>query len=304
VSGLVLVLGIPTEPPVAAVVRELHRLAAPHVVVDQRRLAGGSVTSRWSDGVAGGELSTADTTVALQEVSAVYTRLTSWHELPEVGNDPNALARAFGIHRALDAWLETTTARVVNRTSSNDSNNSKPYQSLLIRQHFEVPATLVTNDPTRAHEFWRQHERVIYKAVSGERSIVTELTAEDIDRLDLLAVAPVQFQEQVDGVDVRVHVVGSDVFATRVKSDAADYRYDQAGGGDMAAVTLPAAIADECVLLTRRLGLELSGMDLRLTQAGRVVCFEVNPSPAFSAYESITGQPIAAALARHLNDPR
>jgi glutathione synthase/RimK-type ligase-like ATP-grasp enzyme len=300
-SGLVLVLGIPTEPPVAAVVRELCWLAAPHVVMDQRQLAGGSVTSWWSDGVAGGELIAGDTSVALHDVSAVYTRLTSWHELPEVGNDPDALARAFGIHQALEAWLETTTARVVNRTSANDSNNSKPYQSLLIRQHLEVPATLVTNDPVRAHEFWRQHERVIYKAISGERSIVTELKAEDADRLDLLASAPVQFQVKVDGVDVRVHVVGSEVFATQVKSDAVDYRYDPSGGGDMAAVTLPDAVADECVLLTRRLGLELSGLDLRFTDDGQVVCFEVNPSPAFSAYESVTGQPIAAAVARHLS---
>lgn len=300
-TGLVLVLGIPTEPPVAAVVRELRRLVAPHLVIDQRRLVGGSVASWWSDGVAGGELIAGDTTIALHNVAAVYTRLTSWHELPELVNDPDALARAFGIHRALEAWLETTTARVVNRTSANDSNNSKPYQTLLIRRHFDVPATLVTNDPVRVHEFWGQHKRVIYKAISGERSIITELKPEDADRFDLLGSAPVQFQELIDGVDIRVHVVGSEVFATQVDSDAVDYRYDSSGGADMAAVTLPDAIANECVLLTRRLGLELSGVDLRYTNDDRVICFEVNPSPAFSAYESVTGQPIAATLARHLS---
>jgi hypothetical protein len=31
-----------------------------------------------------------------------------------------------------------------------------------------------------------------------------------------------------------------------------------------------------------------------------VYCFEVNPSPAYSYYESHTGQPISAALARYL----
>jgi hypothetical protein len=30
---------------------------------------------------------------------------------------------------------------------------------------------------------------------------------------------------------------------------------------------------------------------------GRVICFEVNPSPAFSYYERHTGQPIARELA-------
>ena len=63
---------------------------------------------------------------------------------------------------------------------------------------------------------------------------------------------------------------------------------------------LPDNVATKCVALTRRLGLELSDIDLRLADDGRVVCLEVNPSPAFIAYEEVTGQPIAAAIARRL----
>jgi D-alanine-D-alanine ligase-like ATP-grasp enzyme len=48
------------------------------------------------------------------------------------------------------------------------------------------------------------------------------------------------------------------------------------------------------------MGLELAGIDLRIRPNGEVVCFEVNPSPAFSYYEERTGLPIAAAVARHL----
>lgn len=47
--------------------------------------------------------------------------------------------------------------------------------------------------------------------------------------------------------------------------------------------------------------MELPGIDPRLTDDGRFVCFEVNPSPAHTVYEEATGQPIAAALARHLS---
>ena len=57
-------------------------------------------------------------------------------------------------------------------------------------------------------------------------------------------------------------------------------------------------LARRCVSLAHALELPLAGIDLRITPTGRVVCFEVNPSPAFSYYESHTGQPIAAAIAR------
>jgi hypothetical protein len=43
-----------------------------------------------------------------------------------------------------------------------------------------------------------------------------------------------------------------------------------------------------------------SGIDLKITPDDEVYCFEVNPSPAFSYYESNTGQPISAAIARAL----
>jgi glutathione synthase/RimK-type ligase-like ATP-grasp enzyme len=52
--------------------------------------------------------------------------------------------------------------------------------------------------------------------------------------------------------------------------------------------------------LAQRLELPLAGIDLRRTPDGRHVCFEVNPSPAFSFYEQRTGLPIAAAIARYL----
>ena len=123
---------------------------------------------------------------------------------------------AAGVHAALDAWLESTPARVVNRTFANDSNNSKPLQSLIIRHHFHIPETLVTNDPNAALEFCESHARTIYKSISGERSIVTEFGLTDKERLHLLRNSPVQLQAWIDGFDVRVHVVGTQAPAARI----------------------------------------------------------------------------------------
>ncbi|HZL03445.1 MAG TPA: hypothetical protein VFC48_10010, partial [Cellulomonas sp.] len=113
---------------------------------------------------------------------------------------------------------------------------------------------------------------------------------------------PTQFQALVPGTDVRVHVVGREVFATEIGSGAVDYRYAGRDGltAALAATTLPDDVADRCVRLAATLELPLAGIDLRRTPAGDWVCFEVNPMPGYSFYESHTGQPIAAALVRHL----
>lgn len=275
---------------------QLRRLRAPHAVLDQRQLAAGSISADWQ----GTDLYLDGQRISCEAVSGVYTRLTSWAELPEVAGSSRQLERARVLHESIEDWLEAGPAVVVNRTSANDSNHSKPYQLQIIRDYFDVPVTLVTNDPAEVTAFRREIGQIIYKSASGERSIVSRFSDLDAERLPLLASVPVQFQEHVSGVDVRVHVVGSEAFACLVQSAAVDYRYDTSGQVEMVTVDLPRHIVDCCVALTRRLGLELSGIDLRRCNDGRWVCFEVNPSPGYTAFGAETAYRVSHALARRL----
>ena len=65
----------------------------------------------------------------------------------------------------------------------------------------------------------------------------------------------------------------------------------------MREVELCDELAERCVRLASSLELPFAGVDLKITPENQVYCFEVNPSPAFSYYESHTGQPISGALA-------
>jgi glutathione synthase/RimK-type ligase-like ATP-grasp enzyme len=87
-----------------------------------------------------------------------------------------------------------------------------------------------------------------------------------------------------------------------VASDAVDYRYAGREGlaARLTATEVPDDVAARCVALAASLDLPLAGVDLRRTTGGGWVCFEVNPMPGFSYYESHTGQPIARALVRYL----
>lgn len=205
--------------------------------------------------------------------------------------------------QALNAWLELAEATILNRPSAAASNRSKPYQlGLIAGAGFAVPDTLVTNDPERVHAFWDEHGAVVYKSTSGVRSIVAALNPADLERLEDVVTCPTQFQQLIPGTDYRVHVVGERTFACRISSDAVDYRYASWAGGatTIEPTNLDADVAERCVALTRRLGLGLAGIDLRLDPDGVFWCFEVNTSPGFIWFEQQTGLPIARAVAAEL----
>ena len=143
---------------------------------------------------------------------------------------------------------------------------------------------------------------MIYKSVSSVRSIVRRLERKDLPRTESVRNCPTQFQEWVEGVDIRVHTVGDEVFATELVSTASDYRYASRSGDSVSAtaIDIPPDIAAACIAMTKSVGLVISGIDLRRTPDDRYYCFEMNPSPGFLFYERATGQPISEAVAKLL----
>ncbi|MFN0094677.1 MAG: alpha-L-glutamate ligase [Dehalococcoidia bacterium] len=296
---MIVLFGRADDAPLAMVRAALAERDAPVVFLEQARLA--SYEFRLEVGPCGvdGELMADGHRLRLAGVRAAYARILG---LPSQ-RDALASARAEAFQEAFLQWLDLAPALIVNRPARMESNASKPYQGQQIaRAGFRVPATLVTNDPEAVREFQKRTPRLVYKSVSGVRSIVKELTDGDMARLDRVRGLPVQFQEYVAGDDIRVHVAGARAFATLIESGATDYRYAGRDGleAQLSAIDLPAEVVARCVALAAELELPLCGIDLRRTPSGEYVCFEANPMPAFSYYESHTGAPIAATIAEML----
>ena len=304
---MILLCGIPSESPIAMLREALADLDVPAVVFNQRHFSSTHFDFNFTGQGINGSLSLDGRCLDLSEITGVYMRLIEHTVLPEFRSlAPQAPERrqCCNLHDALMRWFEITPARVVNRCRPMSSNSSKPYQAQLISQiGFSTPETLITNDPDLVREFYAQHGRVIYKSISGVRSIVEELTPQDLERLDQIRWCPTQFQAFVEGTNVRVHVVGEEVFATRIETDVTDYRYAsrQNGEADLSAIELSDELAERCVRLAAALELPFAGIDLKVTAEGEVFCFEVNPSPGYTYYQTHTGQPIATALARYLS---
>jgi glutathione synthase/RimK-type ligase-like ATP-grasp enzyme len=263
------------------------------------------VAWRWTAAGPDGTIAGPDWILDLDEITGVYVRfLGPEGRLPPKGVPEDAAALQFEADAGLMALLDDLPCPVVNRVGGGMSNNSKPYQSLLLRRAgLEVPATLVTSDAEAVRAFQAEYGDVIYKSASGIRSIVRRLGPDQVARLAFLRYGLAQFQAFVPGRNVRVHTVGDAVFATLIETEAVDYRYAYHDGLDVAMtpVSLPAAVEDACLRAARDLDLLFAGIDLKETPDGEYVCFEVNPCPGFIYYERHTGQQISTALADLLN---
>lgn len=289
----------------------LEAMQRPYRLLDLGRFPENSnVEWTWDGAAVSGLIRTSDWTLDLAAVTGVFVRylgmdghapflnLPSGHELTALGEGQSGLA----------ALLEAMTCPVANRASVSMSNCSKPYQALLVRESgLLTPPTLVTNDADAALEFFEQcGRRVIFKSLSGVRSTVREFDERDRERLPLLGHGPAQFQRFLPGDNIRVHTIGDEAIATRIRSGAVDYRYASRQGSSaiLEPTELPAGVVEACLRLSRRMGLLLAGIDLKETPEGEYYCFEVNPSPGFAYYEQHTGQPISAVLVEALDRPR
>ena len=171
-----------------------------------------------------------------------------------------------------------------------------------------VPDTLVTNEPEAARAFIEAHGvgQVVRKAFRNIAQAPREthlVSADDLALLDSVRFAPVIFQRFVPGdLDLRVTIVGDDVFTAAISSTA-DYRVDYRPGLGSATVVpydLPPVITARLLALMKAFDLQYGAIDLRVTPDGDYVFLEVNPAGEYLFVSERTGQPVSAAIAAML----
>jgi hypothetical protein len=300
---MILVCGGLADPVTRFLCDRLKEYGIAYRLVDQRVFpCGYAISCRWQNNTPTGWIAAPDWRIHFEEITGVYVRYLSPTLRKTRCLDGPAVGQA--LHTENDFALESVFAGlicpVVNRFAGGSSNESKPYQALLIRRSgLRIPSTLVTTDRAAACQFYDRFEgRVIYKSLSG-RSIGTRLLTKDrFPRLFSGSRVPLQLQEFVPGVNIRVHVVGDQLIATRICSEAVDYRFARRQNCSvrMEETFVPEAVAQDCIRLTKECGLFFSGIDLKETPAGDFYCFEINPSPGFSFFECVTNQRISLAL--------
>ena len=189
------------------------------------------------------------------------------------------------------AALERGGALLVNHPSTFGQHFLKLEQLQRLRDAaVPVPRTLATNDPAAVVDFARSiGGPIVYKPIAGG-ALCRRATEDDLlpERLRLLAGAPVLFQEEVPGRNLRVYVVAGKVVASyEIVSDELDYR------GAETAVFRPRPARKNTTRASGR-PRRASWCSPASTSAGgsdgTFALLECNPSPMFAAIERRTGE--------------
>lgn len=166
-------------------------------------------------------------------------------------------------------------------------------------QGLATPATIVTNDPERVDEFRATHETVIAKPVTGGGS-ARILTDERWNaKRDRLSYAPVQFQEHIEGDDVRIYLTRNRVLsAHEIHTSATDYRTDATA--EFTDITTDPAVKRVAAGVQDALPIGFGAVDAVKQPDGTLTLLEVNTAPMFAHYARTTGTDIAAGIVREM----
>lgn len=202
----------------------------------------------------------------------------------------------------------------INSLESMNYSNSRVNQLLSARNvGFNIPSTLITNNPNEAFEFYNKcNGNMVVKALHHHDvetngkvySIYTHiLKPNDLSKFKDLVHAPCILQERIlKSSELRVTVVDDRVFASKITLESGDRDGDVLHHYSMSQlnkkpIDLQKEFQSRCIQFLRSLGLKYGAIDFIEGINERFYFLEVNPTGDWVWIERQTKLPITKALA-------
>lgn len=255
----------------------------------------------------------------LEQVTAI------WHRRLNIGGQiPTSMDRqlrgaSIGESRAtvMGMFASLTAFRIDPVQRIRHAENKQLQIQVASELNLEIPRTLTTNSPAAVLEFAKTCENgLITKMLSSfavyengkERVVFTNpVRPQDLEELAGLRLCPMTFQEMIPkALELRVIVVGSEVFSASIDSQASerathDWRRDGVGLiEEWKPYDLPLEIKERLLRLMDYFKLNYGAIDMIVTPDSRHVFLEINPGGEFFWLERCPGLPVSKALANVL----
>jgi glutathione synthase/RimK-type ligase-like ATP-grasp enzyme len=248
----------------------------------------------------------ADQRVDVVDISTIWWRRPSLNQqLPEsVFNDDQIDFINKNCTSTLRSFLNASfSGKWVSSPEATDRAGDKLHQlKVARRQGFRVPDTLVSNDPKAVREFYQRHEgKIIIKAAWNSGRVFLATQRVNLDQLsdDQIRVVPSIYQELISGTKhLRVNCFGDQVHAAQIETEALDWRPNI--NVPISPFSVDVELEERIIALLNAFNLKVGIMDLKISDQGDLVWFEVNPQGQFLFLEPLTGQNLLAHFADFL----
>jgi glutathione synthase/RimK-type ligase-like ATP-grasp enzyme len=263
-------------------------------------------------------------TLDTSKISVVWQRQ---FDVKLINFDGQEFARTYSFQqweealRMLQRGLTTSCQWISPHDATLKASDRLEQLSIAKTVGFDIPATLITNDPEAALDFYYSHDRdIVLKAlhhhsveVQGKvYSMYTHKVREqDLRKLDDLIYAPCILQQRLPKKsDLRVTVVGEQVFAAELDSQPTGIGIDDdlhrnlsSGNISIRAIKLKDTVSECCIKIIKSLGLRFGAIDFVIRKDDNSLTFlEVNPMGDWYWIESRTKQPITEAVTDLIED--
>ncbi|MFD2237670.1 ATP-grasp domain-containing protein [Aureimonas populi] len=207
-----------------------------------------------------------------------------------------AHAQAFNWYHAIRGWAESRLdARMFNRRTTLRENNKIHNLIAAHEAGLRIPRTIATNDFA---PFGADTARLIQKPVAGGE--YTGLLEDFLKTERASALGPRFIQPRLGRPEFRVYRIGPQLMAFSLQSPELDYR--QTRDVTIAAVPVPAGIAEGLTALCDRLDLDFAAADFMLDDQNEPTFLEVNSQPMFAAFDRAAGGRLCDAILDCLMD--
>jgi ATP-grasp ribosomal peptide maturase len=312
-SSLVLVVTRGDDVTADVVVEELYRRAVPVVRMDPGDYPVDSTLTAHYDTEVGGRLATPSRDVDLTDIRAVYWRRPSPWGTPAGLDEQSTKWCAAQAHYGAGGVIHSLPqARYINHPLRIQAADYKPAQlAAAIQCGFDIPPTLITNEPGAARAFAGQHGRIVCKALRQSDYIVDNrqqtIWVEPLGAAELtdgIAATAHQFQKYIgNNSHLRLTAVGESLFCVRIGgAPTCDWRrhYDNL---TYTLIDTPPHLVRPIHAYLDHFGLVFGAFDFGIDQDDRPWWYECNPNGQWAWFpEDITSQ-IACAIADELQLP-
>jgi hypothetical protein len=237
--------------------------------------------------------------IDLKKIKVAWWRRPLPITIDEEIKDPNAIHFTYSeCWAALTGLWQCIDALWINDPILDDAASKKVFQLKIAGETgFKIPQTCITNNLTTVKKFVKSlsGKKIIYKSFLATKDAWREtrvLREEEIACLDHVKFAPVIFQEFIPAiVDLRITVIGKQIFCIAVDTSKSDYEYDYRMQLENAVIkphSLPPNLKVLIRKFMKRLGLVYGAIDMRLTPDGQYYFLEINTAGEWQFLEEKT----------------